>query len=351
MPLQLAELAKLVDGQLHGDPTLIIEGAATLLDAQPGQITLVDKIDKADRLAASAAAAAIVPQGFPESVAGKSYISVADVHAAFTKIMLHFRPAKAKRPGSISPMASVSPSAKLAANVSVHPGATIGDDVTIGSGSVIHSGAHVMQGCQLGEDVTIYPAAVLYEETTVGDRSIIHSGAVIGGNGFGYKFSEGKHVLSAQLGNVQIGCDVEVGANTTIDRGTYGPTMIGDGTKIDNQVQIAHNCRIGKHNMLCSQVGIAGSTSTGDYVVMAGQVGVRDHVHIGDRAVLGAMAGISSDVPAGAVMIGIPATPEREQKLKQAALSKLPEMRKQLKELQHLVKDLSEGPSKQNHAA
>jgi UDP-3-O-[3-hydroxymyristoyl] glucosamine N-acyltransferase len=150
----------------------------------------------------------------------------------------------------------------------------------------------------------------------------------------------GQHQLSAQLGNVKIGSDAEVGANTTIDRGTYGPTLIGDGTKIDNQVQIAHNCRIGKHNLICSQVGIAGSTTTGDYVVMAGQVGVRDHVHIGDRAVLGAMAGVSNDVPAGSVMIGIPATPEREQKLKQAALSKLPEMRKQLKQLGQCVQKM-----------
>jgi UDP-3-O-[3-hydroxymyristoyl] glucosamine N-acyltransferase len=207
-----------------------------------------------------------------------------------------------------------------------------------------------MAGCKLGVGVVIFPGAVLYEDTLVGDRAIIHAGAVIGCYGFGYKLVEGKHVLSAQLGHVEIGCDVEVGANTTIDRGTYGPTFIGEGTKIDNQVQIAHNCRIGRHNMLCSQVGIAGSTSTGDYVVMAGQVGVRDHVHVGDRAILGAMAGVTNDVPAGATMIGIPATPEREQKLKQAALSKLPEMRKQLKELQHAVDRLG-GETRQNHAA
>jgi UDP-3-O-[3-hydroxymyristoyl] glucosamine N-acyltransferase len=351
MPTQLAILAELVAGQVCGDATLEIHGAATLLDAQSGEITLVDKIDKADRLSASTASAAVVPQGFPESTTGKTLIRVNDVHAAFTQIMLHFRPARVKSHKGISPLASVSPTAKLGAQVEIGPGATIGDNVIVGSGSVIHSGAHLMDGCQVGEQVTIFSGAVLYEDTVVGDRSIIHSGAVIGCNGFGYKFSEGKHLLSAQLGNVQIGCDVEVGANTTIDRGTYGPTIIGDGTKIDNQVQIAHNCRIGKHNMLCSQVGIAGSTSTGDYVVMAGQVGVRDHVHIGDRAVLGAMAGISSDVPAGSVMIGIPATPEREQKLKQAALSKLPEMRKQLKELQQVVKELGAGPSQQNHAA
>jgi UDP-3-O-[3-hydroxymyristoyl] glucosamine N-acyltransferase len=150
----------------------------------------------------------------------------------------------------------------------------------------------------------------------------------------------GKHVLSAQLGYVRIGSDVEIGAGTTIDRGTYGATSIGDGTKIDNQVQIAHNCRIGKHNLICAQVGIAGSTSTGDYVVMGGQAGLRDHVHIGTGARLSAMAGITNNVPDGVVMLGIPATPEREQKLKLAAVAKLPEMRQEFKAMRRAVADL-----------
>ena len=197
-----------------------------------------------------------------------------------------------------------------------------------------------MAGSRIGENVTIFPNAVLYENTIVGPRCVIHANAVLGAYGFGYGFADGRHVLSAQLGNVVLGADVEIGAGSTIDRGTYGPTTIGEGTKIDDQVMVAHNCRIGRHNMLCSQVGIAGSTTTGDYVVMAGQVGVRDHVHIGDRAVLGAMAGMTNDVPAGSRMIGIPATPEREQKIKQAALSKLPEMRRQLKQLQRTVEAL-----------
>jgi UDP-3-O-[3-hydroxymyristoyl] glucosamine N-acyltransferase len=335
--MQLAELAELVGGQVIGTGDVAIHGAATLLDVSENEITLVDKNEKAERLAGSNACAAVVPWNFPQSALTKPAIRVEDVHAAFIKIMLHFHPPRTARRIGVSAQAWVSPSAKLADDVDVHSGATIGDDVEIGAGSTIHSGAHLMAGCKLEANVTVYPQAVLYEDTVVGARSIIHAGAVIGCNGFGYKFVEGKHQLAAQLGHVRIGCDVEVGANTTIDRGTYGPTIVGDGTKIDNQVMIAHNCRIGRHNMLCSQVGIAGSTSTGDYVVMAGQVGVRDHVHIGEGAILGAMAGVSNDVPAGVVMIGIPATPEREQKIKQAALAKLPEMRKQLKALQHTV--------------
>lgn len=350
MATQLANLAALVAGELLGDGNTPIEGAATLRDAGIADITLIDSADKADTLTKCVARAAVVPQGFPVESLTMPAIRVADVHTAFTLIVQHLRPQRATASVGVSPAAWVSPTAQLAENVQVHPHATIGDEVVIGANSVIHAGARIMAGCQLGAGVEVFPNAVLYEDTHVGDETIIHAGAVVGCYGFGYKFAEGQHVLSAQLGNVQIGKRVEVGANTTIDRGTYGPTLIGDGTKIDNQVQIAHNCRIGQHNMLCSQVGIAGSTSTGDYVVMAGQVGVRDHVHIGQGAVLGAMAGISSDVPAGVRMIGIPATPEREQKLKQAALSKLPEMRKQMKELTQTVARLVENSNENGGA-
>ncbi len=163
---------------------------------------------------------------------------------------------------------------------------------------------------------------------------------MIGAYGFGYTHVAGRHVLSAQLGYVRIDNDVEIGAGTTIDRGTYGATSIGEGTKIDNLVQIAHNCRIGKHNLICAQVGIAGSTSTGDYVVIGGQAGLRDHVHIGTGAQLCAMAGITNNVPDGIVMLGCPATPERDQKLQLAAMSKLPEMRHEFKALRRAVSDL-----------
>ena len=201
-----------------------------------------------------------------------------------------------KRVG-ISRLSAISPSAVLGANVDVHPFATIGDGAMVGGGSTIHAGVHIMAGCRIGANVTIFPGAVLYENTVVGDRTIIHAAAVLGAYGFGYELVDGRHQLSSQLGNVVVGSDVEIGAGTTIDRGTYGPTIIGDGTKIDDQVMVAHNCRLGRHNMLCSQVGVAGSSTTGDYVVLAGQVGVRDHVHIGSGSVVGAMAGVANDVP------------------------------------------------------
>jgi UDP-3-O-[3-hydroxymyristoyl] glucosamine N-acyltransferase len=341
MPPTLATLAELVGGRLvndsHGD--LAITGAATLDDARTGDITMVDLASKAPRLARSAASAVLVPQDFvPDNPPA---IQVDDVHLAFTAIVTHFRPPLVSARFGVSPAATVSPRARLGKDVDVHPGATIGDDVEIGPHSTIHSGARILAGCKLGSSVTVYPNAVLYERTIVGDRSVIHAGAVLGAHGFGYKLVGGRHQLSAQLGNVEIGCDVDVGACSTIDRGTYSATVVADGTKIDNQVMIAHNCRIGRHNLICSQVGVAGSTTTGDYVVMAGQVGVRDHVHIGAGAILGAKAGVSGDVPAGAHLLGSPAVPLRDQKLQFAILSRLPDMRKQLKELQRQVDALT----------
>jgi UDP-3-O-[3-hydroxymyristoyl] glucosamine N-acyltransferase len=343
MPATLASLAELVGGHLLGASPgdLPISGAATLDDARAGEITMADLATKANRLARSAASAVLVPLDFaPEQPPA---IQVDDVHRAFATIVTHFRPLPAAVRIGISPAAIVSPRARLAADVDVHPGAMIGDDVEIGSHSTIHSGARLLGGCKLGAGVTVYPNAVLYERTVVGDRAVIHAGAVLGAHGFGYKLAGGKHQLSAQLGNVEIGCDVEIGACSTIDRGTYGPTIVGEGTKIDNQVMIAHNCRIGRHNLICSQVGVAGSTTTGDYVVMAGQVGVRDHVNIGAGAILGAKAGVSGDVPEGAHMLGSPAVPLRDQRIQYALFSRLPDMRKQLKELQRQVDALAAG--------
>jgi len=340
MHATLAELAALVHGRLVGNGGLLIRGAAPLRDAGPGEITLIDKPERGHLLRSSRASAAVAPRSVVPN--GVPVIQVDDVHQAFAVIVARFRPCRPANRIGISPRAVISPTAVLGSDVDIHPLATVGDDVHIGDGATIHSGVHVMAGSKIGPRVTIFPGAVLYENTIVGPRCVIHAGAVLGAYGFGYCCEDGRHQLSAQLGNVILEADVEVGAGTTIDRGTYASTIVGEGTKIDNLVMIAHNCRIGRHNILCAQVGIAGSTTTGDYVVMAGQAGVRDHVHVGARAMLGAKAGVMSDVPDDARVVGIPATPEREQMVKQAVLSRLPEMRRQLKKLQCMVEKLVE---------
>ena len=347
----LQELATLVGGRVEGHGGIEIRGAASILRAQVGDITLCDTPRLAPRVNASRAAAVVVPADFPETTIPR--IIVGDVHAAFSQIVAHFRPPRPPRPVGRSPLAHIAPSARLADHVEVHPFATVGEDVVVEDGTVIHAGVHIMAGCRVGKNVTLFPQVVLYENTIVGDRSTIHAGAIIGGYGFGYQTVNGEHQRGAQLGHVEIGCDVEIGAGTTVDRGTYDATLIGDGTKIDNQVMIGHNCRLGKHNLICSQVGIAGSCTTGDYVVMAGQVGLSDHLTIGNRAVLGAKAGLMNDVPDGAVFIGVPATPERDQWCMWGHVRQLPEVRRQLKKLQQTVDSLVDpaAPHHQQDAA
>jgi UDP-3-O-[3-hydroxymyristoyl] glucosamine N-acyltransferase len=346
-PTTIGQLAHLVGGRLNGDPQLKICGAAILADVIAGEITLVDHVDRIKRLNTTQASAVVVSENVATNLAeagataaGCAVIVVSDVHAAFAKIVSHFRPQRIRDAIGISPKAIISPSANCGKNVNIHPGVTVGDDCQIGDDTTILAGAQILPGCEIGRDVLIGPGAVLYENTIVGDRAIIHGGAIIGAYGFGYSHVGGKHVLSAQLGYVRIESDVEIGAGTTIDRGTYGATTIGEGTKIDNLVQIAHNCRIGRHNLICAQVGIAGSSSTGDYVVIGGQAGLRDHVHIGTGARLSAMAGITNNVPDGVCMLGVPATPERDQKLQIAAVSKLPEMRREFKALRRAIAEL-----------
>ena len=349
MAINLEQLAGIVDGELHGDGDIEITGAAILRDAQPGDVTLCERSELTKELSATLASAVLLPKGLTAD--SLAYINVENVAQAFTRVVYHFRPPRSRRNIGISPAAHVSRFAKLGAEVQVHPGAVIGDDVAIGDGSIIHAGVQILPNCKIGKNVTIFPGAVLYENTVVGDHCIIHAGAVLGAYGFGYDTVDGQHQLSAQLGYVELEDRVDIGACTTIDRGTYGPTVIGFGTKIDNQVMIAHNCRIGKHNIICSQVGIAGSTTTGDYVVLAGQVGVRDHVHIGDGARLGAKAGVSSDVPAGETYLGSPATPIRQQKGRFAAYAKLPEMRKEFRQLQKDVEKLKSQQQPKRDAA
>ncbi len=349
MPTQLGELCKLVAGELAGDHELPIHGADILIRARAGEITFIDEPNKLRLLQACSASAAVVPRGVQSN--DLPIVQVDDVHAAFATIVMRFRPPRQRRHGGVSPHAVISPTAQLGDEVEVHAGAHLGDDVQIGRGTIIHSGVRIMAGCQIGENVTIFPNVVLYEDTRVGARCIIHAGVAIGAYGFGYRQVSGRHVLSAQLGYVEIGADVEIGAGSTIDRGTYGPTTIGEGTKIDNLVMIGHNCQIGRHNLLCSQVGIAGSSSTGDYVVMAGQVGVSDHVRVGDRAILCAQTGISNDVANESVMFGYPGLPLAQQRRCIAVFGKLPEMRQQMRELQKSIDALQQRPLGERNAA
>ena len=340
MSLALSEIARLVEGTLSSDEDLWIDGAATLAVARTGEITLADNPKLAPQLARSQASAVIVPAGWKP--VDRPYITVHDVHAAFARVVSHFRPPRSTRLPGISPSAYVHPSAKIGADVEIHPHVFVGADVEIGDGTIIHSGVQILDGCNLGRNCHLFPNVVLYENTVLGERVILHAGVVLGAYGFGYSTVQGRHKLCAQLGYVEVGDEVEIGAGTTVDRGTYGPTVIGTGTKIDNHVQIGHNCRVGCHNLICSQVGIAGSATTGDYVVLAGQVGIADHLHIGDRVVVGAKSGVMHDLAAEKRYFGSPAVDEK-QFFRMLSLShQLPQMRKALGQLRQAVERLIE---------
>jgi UDP-3-O-[3-hydroxymyristoyl] glucosamine N-acyltransferase len=339
-PIDLPTLANRVHGELFSrTQNQWITGASPLADAQAGHITLMDSDKHLERLSGSQAAACVTDRRFPDLTIAQ--IVVANPHEAFAKICELFRPRSTmKRPNGIDPLACVSTSAQISPRARIEPFASIEEDCIVDDGTTIHRGVTIMNGCRIGKDCQLFPGVVLYPGTILEDRVVLHAGCVLGAHGFGYRMENGKHVLTSQLGWVHIGSDVEIGANTTVDRGTYGATRIGEGTKIDNLVMIGHNCQIGKHNLICSQVGIAGSTSTGDYVVLAGQVGVRDHVHIGSRTMVGAQAGVASDAAEDQILLGSPAIPRMEQALIFAALNRLPELRKTVKQLGKQVESL-----------
>ena len=267
---------------------------------------------------------------------------VEDLHAAFQTIIHALRPVRKILRSGVHATATIAPSARIGRGTTIGPGATVGDECVIGSRCTLHAGVHVLPGCHVGDDCELMPSVVLYPETQLGDRVLIHANATLGAFGFGYKTRQGVHQRTAQLGWVEVGDDVEIGAGTTIDRGTYGPTKIGAGTKIDNQVQIGHNCHIGRHNLICAQVGIAGSCSTGEYVVMAGQAGMADHIHLADRVTVGAQGGVMQDVPEGQVMFGSPATPSKQKMQEVAIAARLPEMRREMRAMQKQLRELTE---------
>jgi UDP-3-O-[3-hydroxymyristoyl] glucosamine N-acyltransferase len=326
----LRNLAELVSGELVGDGNRGIIAARPVREAGPNDVTFLDNF-KNIALLSNCAAAAVVPREV--DVPGLDVIRVSDPFAAFVTIAQRLH---ARNPAAligISPQALVHSSAQIGPEASVHPLASVGAGCIIGQRCRLMPGVVIGDDCVLGDDVTLHPHVVLYPGTIVGHRVIIHANAVIGADGFGYRFDNGRHVKVPQLGIVEIGDDVEIGAGTTIDRGTFTATRIGAGTKIDNLVMIAHNVQIGRHNIIVSQAGIAGSASTGEFVVIAGQVGVVDHVHIGDRSIIGGQAAVTKDVPPDSRMLGSPATAEKEQKRILMSLLHLPEFRKELRQL------------------
>ncbi len=332
--MRLLELATIAGLELpEGSDDLEITGVASLQEARPGDVTFFGNPRYLAQLRSCKASAVLVPMEFTEEIA-PVVLRVANPSAAFASIVAAFAPPEVVATPGVHPSAVVAASATLGEGVSVGPLAVIGEGAVIGADSVIGAGCLIGYEVRLGEGCHLHPGAIIRERCILGNRVILQPGAVIGSCGFGYEFKEGRHIKIPQTGIVEIGDDVEIGANTTIDRARFGRTVIGEGSKIDNLVQIAHNVQTGSHTIICSQVGIAGSTRVGSYVTLAGQVGLAGHLEIGDKAVIGAQSGLSKNVPAESMVIGAPAKPMKEWKQNNFYISQLGKLYERVKELE-----------------
>jgi UDP-3-O-[3-hydroxymyristoyl] glucosamine N-acyltransferase len=345
MAIRVAALAEWLDGQVLGNETLLIDRAHSLSKAGPGSIAFFAGVKSAG-LKPIGGAVILLSSKLRADAASltnttSAFILVEDPKDAFLRVAAYFAPRRTRPEIGISSDAYVSATARVGKETNIHPGAHVGAGVILGDRCDIYPGAVIGRGCRLGDEVVVYSNAVLYDDIVVGNRVILHAGCVIGADGFSYRLVDGRHERIPHFGTVRIEDDVEIGANTTIDRAMVDETVIGQGTKLDNLVMIAHNCELGRHNLFVSQVGLAGSVTTGDYVVCAGQVGIADHVHLGSRSVLGPKAGVHKDVPEGERYVGVPAVPEADCYRSVMLTQKLPEMKQQLRKLERQVAELA----------
>jgi len=332
MTFTLQEVATTSGGELIGDPSLQITGAASLVEATAGEISFFGNRKYIGLLRKTRASAVFVPTDFAESI-GAAQIRVANPTKAFEQVVLKFAPKPITFPPGIHPSAVVDPSARLGERVSVQPHAVIEAGTTIGDDTIIGAGSYIGHETVIGSACRIYPLVTIRERSCIGSRVIIHSGSVIGADGFGFEMIDGRQQKIQQLGIVQIDDDVEIGANTTVDRARFGRTWIQQGVKIDNLVQIAHNVVIGKNSVIVAQTGISGSTRVGERVTIAGQVGIVGHVEIADGSIIAAQSGVSKSVPGG-VWFGYPAGPIDEIKQQIAWIRSLGKLFARVKEIE-----------------
>jgi len=338
---QVAEIARLVGGRITGNPALALKDVNSLELGGPEELSFISSARHFKEAERSRAGCVIAPEGFTSS--SKTVITVDHPKAAFVKAMWLFHPERYAASG-IHPTAVIDPSATIGQEVSIGPLVTVGKHAKIGRRVTICPGTMVGDSVQIGEGTLIYPNVTLYERVVIGARVIIHAGCVIGADGFGFVLEGGRHLKVPQLGNVVIEDDVEVGANCTIDRATFGSTVIGRGTKMDNLVHVAHNVTVGEHSLLVAQVGIAGSSKIGHHVTLAGQVGVADNVTVGDYVTVGARSAVITGQKVGShqTVWGIPARPIEETKRALAAVAFLPKFLERLRKLEDRLEALEE---------
>lgn len=333
----VSQIAEQLGGEVAGDGSVKITGLAPADCAKAGDLTFAEKESYLAAAEQSAASAILVPAGFQSAT--KVLIRVKNPRVAMARALPLFFPPDLPPPG-VHASAVIHPTAQIDTGAHVGPHCVVGAGVRLGPRSVLMGGNHIGRDSKIGDDVCLHPNVVLYAKTQIGNRVIIHAGTVIGSDGYGYVLDQGHHRKMLQVGHVIIGDDVEIGANTAIDRGALGATVIGAGTKIDNLVHVAHNVVMGKHCLVMGQVGFAGSTHLGDYVIVASQSGIAGHLKIGSQSIIGGKSGVMRDVPGGSMVLGYPAAPDKQAKRQWVATAQLPEIIRQLRELEKQVEDL-----------
>ena len=326
---------------MDGAPDEVITGLNSLASARPGEVSFLGNSRYAAQARTTLASAILIAEDFDAMLPGKAWIRVKNPTLAFSAVISYFKPqARSFEPG-IHPSAFVAPTARVdSATTYIGPLAIIEDGAVIGSGTAVHGGAYVGPNATVGEGCVLHANATVQNDCVLGNRVILHSGSVIGSDGFGYEFVEGRHLKIDQVGIVEIADDVEIGACSTIDRARFGKTYIGAGTKIDNLVQIGHNVTTGKHCIFVSQTAIGGSTRLGNYVVTAGQVGIAGHLTIGDQTTFLARSGVTKDHPEPGHYTGFPSKPLAEGRKLMVSAARVPALNAKVRELEKRLAEL-----------
>jgi UDP-3-O-[3-hydroxymyristoyl] glucosamine N-acyltransferase len=349
--LTVREIAAEVGGEGEGDLERPIEDVKPIAEAGPRDITFVANQRYEQEFARTLAGCVVIPSKLANGDR-RTVIRHANPYLAFAKLVALLRPPAPRPAPGVHPSAVVAPSARLGRDVAIEAGAVVAEGASVGDRATIGALAYVGPGASVGEDARLYPRAVIYHGVSLGKRVIVHSGAVVGSDGFGYASdpTTGRHEKIPQVGTVVVEDDVEIGANTTIDRAVLGATRIGRGTKIDNLVQIAHNVEIGPDSLLVAQCGISGSTRLGRGVIVAAQAGIVGHIDLGDRAIVAASAGVTKDVAAGEAVLGQPAIPIEDGRRAYALIGRLPEIKKAVAALEKRLTKLEEAAATEDAA-
>ena len=347
MQFSAAQIAPLIDGRIEGNASVSVSGFGKIETAKEGELAFLANPKYESYAYSTEASILLVSDEFtPRQPLSPTLIRVKDPYAALAQLMQLVEQQQASHPKGISPTAQIAEDVELGEDVYVGAYAVLEQGVKVGRGGRIYPHAYVGKGGTIGEGATIYPHVTLYHNVQIGARCIIHAGAVIGADGFGFApQSDGYHKIP-QLGNVILEEDVEIGANTCIDRAVMGSTIIRRGVKLDNLVQIAHNCSVDEHTVMASQVGLAGSSQIGKWCKFGGQVGIGGHITIGDRVEMGGQTGVISNIPEGSILMGSPGMPLREAMRNFVIQPKLPDMYRRLQALEKELAELKQQQSK-----